>query len=213
MPIREDERNMTTQVAAEPDPPITLRTRPAVDLSDDEFFRLCQVNGDLRLERTAAGEIVIMPPAGWETGYRNLELSGQVRDWARRDGSGVAVDSSAGFRLPNGATRSPDVAWVRRERLVGLTSMQLEKFLPLCPDFVIELRSPSDRLGDLRAKMDEYLANGAALGWLIDPSSRTAYVFRPSAAVDTLMAPDRLSGDPELPGLVVELAEIWQPAL
>ena len=191
--------------------PLTLRLRPVIELTEDQFFAFCQLNRDVRLERTAGGDLIVMPPTGWETGDRNSEISMQLRLWAKRDGTGVASDSSTGFRLPNGAVRSPDAAWVRRERLAALPAEERQKFLPLCPDFALELRSPSDRLDVVMAKMAEYLANGARLGWLLDPQSRRAWVYRPGAPPQELAAPETLAGDPVLPGFVLDLREIWPP--
>jgi Uma2 family endonuclease len=190
---------------------ITLRIRPAIDLTDDEFFALCQLNRDLRLERTAEGEIIIMPPTGWMTGDRNSEINLQLRKWAKADGTGVVTDSSGGFHLPNGADRAPDAAWVLRSRLAALTAEQKEKFLPLCPDFAIELMSPTDTLAKTQAKMAEYMENGARLGWLINPENRQVHVYRPRRAVVILKNPSDISGDPELPGFVLDLREIWEP--
>ncbi len=177
------------------------------------FYDFCRANADLRIERTAEGEIIVMPPTGWETGDRNSELTTQVRLWAKADGRGTATDSSAGFILPNGAERSPDAAWVRRERLAQLTAEQRRKFLPLCPDFAVELMSPSDKLPVVQAKMEEYIANGAQLGWLIDPDNRTVYVYRPDVPMETLENVLEVSGEPELPGFVLQLAEIWEPSI
>jgi Uma2 family endonuclease len=187
-----------------------LDLSPLPDLSDEQFFVLCQRNDVLRLERAATGEIIIMPPAGGESGYRNAHVTGQLVQWAKADGTGVVFDSSTGFVLPNGATRGPDAAWVRRQRLVGLLPDDAERFLRLAPDFVVELRSPSDRLPDLQLKMAEYIANGVRLGWLIDPYERSVDVCRPGRATEHLAAPDRVTGDPELSGLVLELGEIWR---
>jgi len=187
-----------------------LRLAPAIEMTDDQFFALCQQNRDLRLERTAQGDIIVMPPTGFETGNRNSEITRQLVNWTKRDGTGVACDSSTGFKLPNGADRSPDGAWISRARLAPLTSEEKEKFLPLCPDFVIELRSPSDRLEDVQAKMEEYIANGARLGWLIDPQTRRVHVYRPGA-VEILQGVQRVSGEGELPGFVLDLRDIWEP--
>ena len=188
-----------------------LRLRPAVELTDDQFFELCQLNRDLRLERTAEGDIIVMPPTGGETGNRNTSITGQLYNWAKKDATGAAFESSTGFKLPNGADRSPDAAWVSRSRLAQLTPEQKQKFLPLCPDFAIELRSPSDRFEDVQAKMEEYIENGARLGWLIDPSTKSVHLYRPGATIELLQGVLSVSGDPELLGFVLDLREIWEP--
>jgi Uma2 family endonuclease len=193
--------------------PLVLHVRDAVDLTADEFFALCAANRDLRIERSAQGDILIMPPTGGRTGVRSGELFLQLRRWADQDGSGVVFDSSTGFELPGGAIRSPDVAWVTRARLAALTPEQKEKFLPLCPDFVIELRSPSDRLAVLQEKMTEYASNGAQLGWLIDPTARRVFLYRPAVEPEALQDPLVLRGDPVLPGFVLTLQPIWEPAI
>lgn len=199
--------------AAAPSGWMSLRLEPVIKLTDDQFFELCQLNRELRLERTAEGRMVVMPPTGWETGDRNSEINYQIRHWAKQDREGIVTDSSTGFKLPNGADRSPDSAWVRRERLAQLTAEQKRKFLPLCPDFVIELRSLSDSLDELREKMEEYIANGAQLGWLIDPEAQRVYVYRPNTEVEVLENPPEVSGDPELSGFVLDLREIWTPGI
>lgn len=191
--------------------PLVIHMRPVIDMTEDEFFEFCQINGDWQIERTAQGDILIMAPAGAESSYRNAELIAQLMAWAKRDGSGVAFDSSGGFALPNTATRAPDASWVRKTRLQNLSSEQKEKFLPLCPDFVAELLSPADRLPVAQEKMQEYLDNGAQLGWLIDPKHRQVYVYRPNAAVERLDAPETLPGDPLLPGFILDLRDIWKP--
>lgn len=190
-------------------PPLVLRLRPVIELTEDQLLKLSGLNRDLRLELTAQGELIVMPPAGGETSRRNLGLAAQLWAWTKRDGTGVAFDSSGGFVLPNGAVRSPDTAWVPRSRLEELTAEQREKFLPLCPDFVVELRSPSDSLSMLQDKMQEYLENGVRLGWLIDPEQKRVYVYRPEAPIQQLENPQRISGDPVLPGFVLDLREIW----
>lgn len=192
-------------------PPLVLRLRPAVEMSAGQFFDFCRQNPDLRIERTAEGELAIMPPAGWEASSRNSIVTHLLTAWALRDGTGVASDSSGGFILPNGATRAPDAAWVRKSRLGALTAEQKERFLPLCPDFAVEIRSPSDSLTMTRAKMDEYIANGARLGWLIDAPGRRVYVYRPGAAIERLDAPAELSGEPELSGFILDLRLVWEP--
>jgi Uma2 family endonuclease len=143
--------------------PVVLHTRPALDMDEEQFFEFCRINRDWRIARTAEGDLEILPPTGGETNNRNADLTMQVGIRTRRDGTGVAFDSNGGFVLLNGAMRSPDASWVRRERLTNLTAAQKQKFLPLCPDFVVELRSPTDSLAALQAKMQEYLEN--ARGW------------------------------------------------
>ena len=193
--------------------PVVLKLKPAINLTDDQLFELCQLNRDWRIEYTAQGELIVMPPTGGETGNRNAEITFQVQSWTRGDQTGVAFDSSGGFKLPNGATRSPDAAWVRRSRLAGLTREQKQKFLPLCPDFVIELRSPTDNLQAVLDKMQEYLDNGAQLGWLLDPLTRRVHVYLPQRSPEILEAPSTVSADPLLPGFVLDLQKIWEPDL
>jgi Uma2 family endonuclease len=162
--------------------PLIVHLRPVLELTDEQLYEFCQLNRDLRIERTAQGELVIMPPAGGETSERNAELSMQLRMWAKRDGTGTTYDSSGGFVLPNQAVRSPDASWIKHSRLATLTAEQRQKFIPLCPDFVLELRSPTDNLATVQAKMQEYLDNGAQLGWLIDPVQRQVALTRQSNA-------------------------------
>jgi len=190
--------------------PLIIHLRPVIELTDDQFFEFCQINRDLRIERTAEGDLVIMPPEGGETGHRSILLGMFLTQWALQDGTGVTFGSSTGFNLPNGAMRAPDAAWVRRSRLATLTTDQKQKFLPLCPDFVVEIRSPSDRLSLAQAKMQEYLDNGAQLGWLIDPLSRQVYVYRPNRPVERVENPATVAGDPVLPGFVLDLPQIWE---
>ncbi len=177
----------------------------------DWFYDFCQANGDLQFEQTAEGEIIVMAPAGFESGDRESEALNQLRNWAKRQGSGRALGSNTGFRLPNGATRAPDASWVLNSRLSELDPSQLRRFPSICPDFVIEIVSPSDRLPKLRAKMDEYIANGVRLGWLIDPDERKVYVYRPGKKVQCRSGIRQISASPELPGFVLKLAEIWKP--
>lgn len=180
-----------------------------IDLTDEQFFRLCQNNRDLRFERTATGELIIMPPTGSETGDRNAELTYQLRAWSRQNQLGKSFDSSTGFRLPNGAERSPDASWVRMERWHALTQEEKERFAPLCPDFVVELMSPSDALEKTRAKMREYIDNGTRLGWLINRQQQQVEIYRSHQDVEILLSPQTLSGEDILPGFVLDLAEIW----
>jgi Uma2 family endonuclease len=179
-----------------------------MDFSGNRFFDFCAVNRDLRIERSAEGEILIMPPTDHETGRRNSELNYQLMAWAKRDGSGVVFDSSSGFELPNGATRSPDASWIPKSKLESLPKKR-KGFLEACPDFVIELRSPSDRLPKIKAKMEEYLENGAQLGWLIDPIRKVAYIYEPKVPVQELSSPKSLDGGALLPGFTLELEPIW----
>ena len=178
-------------------------------LTDEQFQQLCQDNEDLRLELSADGELIIMAPTGGTTGVRNAAIILQVTGWAIKDGTGVSFDSSTMFCLPNGAKRSPDAAWVRRERWEALSREEQESFVPLCPDFVLELRSATDSLSMLRQKMDEYIASGAQLGLLLDPKPKQVHVYRANQPVDCLDDPQTVSGDPVLPGFVLELKDIW----
>ena len=181
-----------------------------IHLDDDQFFQFCQINRKLRIERTAKGEVIIMPPAGGETGNRNASLTMQLVYWAKRDGTGAAFDSSTGFVLPNRATLSPDAAWVLRTRLAVLTPAQKQKFLPLCPDFVVKLASPTDTLRTLQEKMEEHMVNGARLGWLLMPDTHTVYIYRPDQAAEEQKPVGFLNGDPVLPGFVLDLTDIWE---
>jgi Uma2 family endonuclease len=178
-------------------------------LSADQFARLCALNPELRFESTSTGDLLIMPPTGGDTGHTNASLTTDFTLWARQDGSGLVFDSSTLFVLPNGARRSPDVSWIRRDRWEALRPEDRRGFAPLCPDFVLELRSPSDALHVLQDKMQEYIDNGARLGWLIDPTERMVYVYRPGESVERLEAPEKVSGEPVLPGLVLQLGSIW----
>jgi len=182
----------------------------SVGLGADQFFRLCRDNPDFRLELTAQGKIIVMPPAGAESGRWNFEISSQLSVWSKRDKTGVGFDSSAGFTLPNGAVRSPDVSWIRRSRWNKLQPEQREKFAPICPDFVLELRSPTDDLSDLKLKMQEYIENGAQLGFLIDPVQAIVWVYRHDAKPQRFEKPDTVNGDPCLPGFKLRLAKLWR---
>jgi Uma2 family endonuclease len=190
-------------------PPLVVHFRPVFEMTEEQFFEFCQLNRDLRIERDAHGDLIIMPPTGLETGGRNAEITMQLRVWAKRAGTGTSFDSSTGFRLPNGAVRSPDGSWVRKERFEALSKEQRKTFAPLCPDFVIKLRSPTDSLDVTKEKMREYVENGAQLGWLIDPEQRRVYVYRPGSSVEELDDPEILSGDPLLAGFTLDLREVW----
>ena len=190
---------------------LTLRFgKPMQRLSDQEFFDFCQANPELRIERTSEGDLIIMSPTGGNTGRRNFNLTYQFGLWLETYSDGIGFDSSTGFILPNGAERAPDLSWVRNERWEALTEAERNVFPPLCPDFVAELRSPSDSLSSLKDKMQEYLDNGARLGWLIDPIDKNIYIYQSNQPVICLDEPKTISGDPVLPGFVLNLQKIWQ---
>src|SRR4028118_1566839 len=190
--------------------PLLVRMYPVIDLTDDQFFEFCQINRDLRIERTADGELLIMPPTGSSTGNQNAKLLVQLGIWAERDRSGVYFDSSTGFTLSCGAPPiSPDASWIKLERWNTLTPSQQEKFAPISPDFVVELLSKSDSLKVLQDKMQQYIDNGVKLGWLLERKNRRVYVYRPGVPVERLDNPETVSGDPELPGFVLKLGQIW----
>ncbi|WP_414575446.1 Uma2 family endonuclease [Anabaena sp. CCY 9402-a] len=178
-------------------------------VSHEQFVKLALANRDLQLERTATGELIVMPPTGSDTGYRNLDIAGQLWLWNRQTKLGVAFDSSSGFHLPNDSDRSPDAAWIRQDRWDALSIEQQETFAPICPDFVLELRSKNDSIEKLRAKMREYIDNGARLGWLIDRKNQQVEIYRPGQDVEVLNHPVSLSGEDVLPGFVLDLTEIW----
>ncbi len=178
-------------------------------LTDEQFYQLCQDNRDLRLERNRHGDLLIMPPTGGETSNKNLRILQQLGMWTDENNTGIAFDSSGGFKLPNGADRSPDAAWIPKEKWENLTPEQRQKFLPFCPDFLIELRSPSDNLNALQKKMEEYIKNGTKLAWLINPQDRQVEVYRKGQAVERLDDPQILSGESILPNFVLKLEKIW----
>lgn len=188
---------------------LTLNLNPIIKLTDDQFFQLCQENENIRLERTAKGELIIMSPAGGETGNRNAGLTAQIWIWNESHKLGKVFDSSTGFKLPNGADRSPDASWVKLERWNALTPEQQKKFPPLCPDFVVELMSPSDSLKETQDKMKEYRDNGAVLGWLINRKSRQVEIYRQNQEVEVLESPANVSGEDVLPGFILNLESIW----
>jgi Uma2 family endonuclease len=182
--------------------------RLTLDLTDEQFFQLCQNNRDLRFERTATGELIIMPPTGSDTGNRNGRLIQQLFNWTDTNDLGVAFDSSAGFKMPKGGNRSPDASWIQKARWDGLTEAQKQQFAPLCPDFVVELRSASDSLKELQDKMLEYLDNGVRLGWLIDRQNLRVEIYRAGQDVEIIDSPETLSGEDVLPGFVLDLGLI-----
>ena len=197
----------------EPPGSIVLRLDPIVQLTDDVLLELSSVNDTLRLERNAQGELEILPPTLPTTGNQEGNVSADVTVWARNDATGVAFGPTAGFTLPNGAVRSPDASWILKSRLAALTDEQKRGFWTIAPDFVVELRSTSDTLRGLQAKMAEYRDNGVRLGWLIDPldARHRVYIYRPGVEAEVLERPESISGEPELPGFTLDLKLIWEP--
>ncbi|MEG4288626.1 Uma2 family endonuclease [Microcoleus sp. C2C3] len=188
---------------------ITLNLNSIIKLTSEQFYQLCEENPDLKLERSAKGELIVMPPTGGETGKRNVKLTTQLDLWNEQTELGEVFDSSTGFTLPNKADRSPDASWVEKTRWSALTPEQREKFIPLCPDFVIELVSPSDSLKKAQEKMQEYMENGCRLGWLINRKKREVEIYRPGQDVEVLQSSLTLSGENVLPGFVLNLQKIW----
>ena len=213
-PSRDAGQAAAAPVRPEPLGPVVLRLAPVLELTDEQLLELCSLNGDLRIERNDKGELELLPPANPFTSIQNASLTTDLVIWARADGTGLGFDATAGFSLPNGAIRSPDASWILKERWAELSEEEKHKFAHIVPDFVVELRSPSDRLRDVQAKMQEYMDNGVRLGWLIDPLDprRRVYVYRPGAPVEELERPESLSGEPELPGFTLDMAPIWEPA-
>ena len=186
---------------------ITLDLHPIIDLTDEQFYQICLNNPNVKFERTAKGELIVMPPTGWETGNRNIELSFQLQAWSRSNNLGIAFDSSTGFTLPNGADRSPDAAWVIRDRIEAINP-DPGKFLPLAPDFAVELMSANDNLEKTQTKMREYRDSGVRLGWLIDPHNKRVEVYRQGQDIEVRYSPTSLSGEDVLPGFVLDLKGI-----
>ncbi|MCW6050354.1 Uma2 family endonuclease [Microcoleus sp. A2-C5] len=188
---------------------IVLQIPPKLQMTDDEFFELCQINSELRIERNKSGELLIMSPTGGTTGNRSGSVFGELYIWSRQDGTGLCFDSSTGFKLSMG-DKSPDASWIKLERWNTLSQEQQDKFAPICPDFVVELRSASDNLKPLQEKMQEYMREpGVQLGWLIDRKNRRVYIYRPGLPEECLENPATVSGDPVLPGFVLNMSKIW----
>jgi Uma2 family endonuclease len=183
--------------------------RPPAKLTDEQLIAFCAQNRDLRIERTAAGDLILMPPVMGDGGIKSAELTCQLANWAFRNDTGRPFASSSGFELSDGALRSPSAAWVSRTRLAALTPEERERFIPLCPEFVVELRSPTDGLTTLKNKMKEYMANGAQLGWLLDPKRRHVYIYRPGAPVERLDNPATVTGNPLLPGFTLDIQRVF----
>ncbi|MDZ7964010.1 MAG: Uma2 family endonuclease [Nostoc sp. DedSLP03] len=200
---------MTTLLIQTESTPLTVNFPSLVQMTKEQFYEFCQANRDLRIERTANGEVIIMPPAFSDTGNRNFNIAAQLGYWTEQDGTGIGFDSSTGFTLPNGAIRSPNASWIELERWNALTDAQKASFAPICPCFVIELRSSSDRPIKLQEKMQEYIDNGASLGWLIDRQNRKVYIYRPNREVEILENPEAVNGNPELPGFILRMGKIW----
>lgn len=188
---------------------IVLRIPPKLQMTDEDFFEFCQINSELRIERNKSGELLIMPPTGGTTGNRSGSVFGELYIWTRQDGTGICFDSSTGFKLSMG-DKSPDASWIKLERWNALSPEQQDKFPPICPDFVVELRSASDNLKSLQEKMQEYMREpGVQLGWLIDRKNRRVYIYRPDLPEECLDNPATVSGDPVLPGFVLNMSKIW----
>jgi Uma2 family endonuclease len=189
--------------------PVVLHFQSIFPMSDDQLFEFAQINSEWRIERDKIGDLSILPLAGFDAGHQNSELTMQLGIWAKANGQGKAFDSSTGFRRPNGATRSPDAAWIKNSRIKKLTAKERKKFAPICPDFVAELRSETDRLKTLKSKMEEYIENGAHLGLLIDPLQRRVYIYRRDGTVEMLEDPATVLCDPVLHGFTLVLRDIW----
>lgn len=181
---------------------------PRRNFTDDEFWQFCARHRELRIEMTSEGQMIIMLPVGGEGSSRNFNLTTEFGIWVKQDKTGIGFDSSGGFRLPNKAKRSPDAAWVKLERWNALNEQDRRKLVPLCPDFVVELRSYTDRLKKLQEKMEEYIENGAQLGWLIDPIKKKVHIYRHDVPVEILDNPAEVSGEPLLNGFTLKLEGI-----
>lgn len=188
---------------------LTLNLNSVIKLTREQFYQLCEENPDLKLERNAQGELIIMPPTGGETGRSNSTINAQIWFWNDQNQLGEVFDSSTGFTLLSGSDRSPDVSWVEKSRWDTLTKEQKEKFIPLCPDFVIEIMSPNDSLKKTQKKMQEYIENGCRLGWLINRKKQEVEIYRPGQDVEVLKFPQTISGENILPGFVLNLQKIW----
>ena len=189
---------------------VNIPTTITLKISHEQFLDLALANRDLQLERNATGELIIMPPTGSYTGKINFDIAGQLWFWNRQNKLGEAFDSSTGFHLPNGSDRSPDAAWIKQEKWDTLSLEQKESFAPICPDFVLELRSKTDSLEKLPSKMRKYIENGASLGWLIDQKNQRVEIYRPGKDVEILEHPTSLSGENILPGFILDLTELWK---
>ena len=190
--------------------PLPVRLRPQVPMTDEELLRFCAANDDLRIERDKGGELILMTPAGGETGDKNSDIIADLKIWTRQDGRGRSFDSNTGFTLPDGSMRAPDAAWVDGSRWCALSKEERKSFVPLCPDFIIELRAPSDALPELEAKMEQWTGNGAQLAWLIDPMEQAVTIYRPGQAPEVLHHPTSVQGDGVMAGFELVMARIWE---
>lgn len=188
---------------------LTLNLSSVIKLTREQFYQLCAENSNLKLERNTQGELIIMPPTGGETGRSNSAVNAQVWLWNNQNQLGEVFDSSTGFSLPSGADRSPDASWVEKSRWEALSKEEKEKFIPLCPDFVIEILSPNDSLAKTRQKMEEYIENGCRLGWLINRKRQEVEIYRPRQEIEISSSPQSISGENVLPGLVINLQQVW----
>jgi len=187
----------------------TITLEPVIHVTDEQFYQLCQVNPDMKFERNATGDLLIMAPTGGETGSYNAEIVADFVIWNRQTRLGKVFDSSTCFKLPKGGDRSPDVAWVAMERWSELSQEQQRKFPPIAPDFVLELLSPTDSLEKTQAKMQEYITNGVRLGWLIDRDNRYVEIYRSNQPVEKLTSPEQLLGEAVLPGFCLNMSIVW----
>lgn len=190
--------------------PLPLRFRPETPMSDEELMRFCAANDAVRVERDSNGELIVMTPAGGNTGKMNTDVILELGIWNRQDRRGIVFESNTGFTLPDGSMLSPDAAWVERRRWEALSEHERKRFVPLCPDFVIELRSPSDSLSDLQKKMEQWIANGAQLAWLIDPVERAVTVYRPGDSPEVHHEPSSVQGSGVMAGFELVMERVWE---
>ncbi|MEM8778099.1 MAG: Uma2 family endonuclease [Cyanobacteria bacterium P01_G01_bin.49] len=200
---------MNTKLRENETETIILQLSPPLEMTDEQFFHFCHLNRDYRFEKTVEGQLIIMSPTGSETGNRNFNLVVQLGIWIEKNGKGIGFDSSTGFKLPNGANRSPDAAWMTLEKWEAIEPKKREKFAPVCPDFVVEIRSPSDNLETLQSKLQEYINNGVQLGWLIDRKNQKVYIYRPNQPFQCLDNPNVVEGEGLISGFFLNRSKIW----
>ncbi|NJO75276.1 MAG: Uma2 family endonuclease [Leptolyngbyaceae cyanobacterium RM1_406_9] len=187
----------------------TISLEPVIHMTDEQFYQLCRANPDVKFERNAAGDLIVMSPTGGETGSYNAEISADFVIWNRQTQLGKVFDSSTCFKLPKGGNRSPDVAWIALDRWNQLDREQQRKFPPITPDFVLELLSPTDTLEKTQAKMQEYMNSGVKLGWLIDRDNHYVEIYRINQPIEVLRRPEQLSGEDVLPGFILKMNVVW----